>query len=91
MTSVGRASAFLIPVTKATKIKKSFVLEIKHLQLITEYILKQLRFLITFKMRKSFELAHKKKPFGNLPKDFFYYLTYAEKEISLALNYLQTS
>ena len=35
-------SAFLIPVAKATKIKKSFVLEIKHLQLITEYIFKQL-------------------------------------------------
>ena len=26
---------------KATKIKKSFILEIKHLQLITEYILKE--------------------------------------------------
>ena len=35
-----RTTTFIV--AKATKIKKSFVLEIKHLQLITEYILKQL-------------------------------------------------
>ena len=36
-------SSFLIPVAKATKMKKDCVLAIKHLQLKSIYILKQLQ------------------------------------------------